>query len=108
MYNSFEFDVSKLVHLGSENVLALKITPEQAVPGEGIVELGDTWHDWLNWKYIGFHDPQKNLKFSFPPDRNAGVWKRVYLSSTGPVSIRNPDVATDLPLPATAPAYLII
>ena len=108
MYNSFEFDVSKFVHAGSGNVLALKITPEQGIPGEGIVELGDTWHDWLNWKYIGFHDPQKDLNFSFPPDRNAGVWKRVYLSSTGPVTVRNPYVTTDLPLPATSPASLTV
>jgi len=108
MYNGFEFDVSKFVHVGGGNVLALKITPEQGIPGEGIVELGDTWHDWLNWKYIGFHDPKKDLNFSFPPDRNAGVWKRVYLSSTGPVTVRNPYVTTDLPLPATAPASLTV
>ena len=107
MYNSFEFDVSGFVHPGS-NGLALKITPERAIPGEGTVELGDTWHDWLNWKYIGFHDPERNLNFSFPPDRNAGVWKRVYLSSTGPVAIRNPYVASDLPLPATVPASLTV
>jgi len=108
MYNSFEFDVSRVVKPG-ENVLAVKITPERAIPGEGsTVELGDTWHDWLNWKYIGFHDPQKNLNFSFPPDRNAGVWKRVYLSSTDAVTIRNPYVATDLPLPALTPASLTV
>jgi exo-1,4-beta-D-glucosaminidase len=106
MYNSFEFDISRLIHAGGENGLAVKITPEQAIPGEGTVELGDTWHDWLNWKYIGFHDPEKNLNFSFPPDRNAGVWKRVYLTSTGPVRIRNPYVESELPLPATAPASL--
>ena len=108
MYNSFEFDVSKFVHAGEGNVLTLKITPEQGIPGEGIVELGDTWHDWLNWLYLGVYDPQKKVNFSFPPDRNAGVWKRVYLSSTGPVTIRNPYVATDLPLPAMAPASLTV
>jgi exo-1,4-beta-D-glucosaminidase len=108
MYNSFEFDVSKIVHAGAGNILAVKITPERAIPGEGTVELGDTWHDWLNWKYIGFHDQQKDLNFSFPPDRNAGVWKRVYLSSTGAVTIRNPYVATDLPLPETNPASLTV
>jgi exo-1,4-beta-D-glucosaminidase len=109
MYNSFEFDVSKVIHPGGENVLAVRISPERAIPGDGgTVELGDTWLDWLNWKYIGVHDPQTKLGFSFPPDRNAGVWKRVYLSSTGAVSIRNPYVATDLPLPATAPASLTV
>jgi len=108
MYNSFEFDISKLVHKDGPNFLAVKVTPEQAIPGEGTVELGDTWHDWLNWKYIGFHDRRKNLNFSFPPDRNAGLWKRVYLSSTGAISIRNPYVTTDLPLPAIAPASLSV
>src|SRR5579864_8512983 len=51
MYNSFEFDVSKLVHPGESNVLAVRITPEQSIPhlfsspvgSEGTVELGDTW-----------------------------------------------------------------
>jgi exo-1,4-beta-D-glucosaminidase len=108
MYNSFEFDVSKMIHPGEENVLAVRIVPERAIPIEGSVELGDTWLDWLNWKYIGYHDPQKHLDFSFPPDRNAGVWKRVYLSATGAVTIRNPYVATDLPLPATTPASLTV
>jgi len=117
MYNQFEFDVSKVIQPGKENILAVKITPEQAIPKivpgdpiriEGSVELGDTWLDWLNWKYIGVHDPVTGYGFSFPPDRNAGVWKRVYLSATGPVSMRNPYVATDLPLPATAPASLTV
>jgi exo-1,4-beta-D-glucosaminidase len=117
MYSSFEFDVSKVIQPGKQNVLAVKITPEQAIPKvvagdpiriEGSVELGDTWLDWLNWKYIGVHDPATGLGFSFPPDRNAGVSKRVYLSTTGAVSIRNPYVATDLPLPATSPASLTV
>ena len=43
----------------------------------------DSWLDWINWKYLGYHDPQKHLDIPFVPDRNAGVWKRVYLSSTG-------------------------
>ena len=117
MYNKFEFDVSKVIQPGKENILAVRITPEQAIPKivpgdpiriEGSVELGDTWLDWLNWKYIGVHDPATGYGFSFPPDRNAGVWKRVYLSTTGPVSIRNPYVATDLPLPTTTPASLTV
>ena len=37
MYNSFEFDVSKAIRPGQENVLAVKITPERAIPGEGRV-----------------------------------------------------------------------
>lgn len=117
MYNSFEFDVSKFILPGKQNILAVKVVPEQAIPKvvagdpirvEGSVELGDTWLDWLNWKYIGVHDPITGYGFSFPPDRNAGVWKRVYLSTTGAVSIRNPYVESELPLPATTPASLTV
>ena len=116
MYNSFEFDVSKLIAPGESNVLAVKITPEQALPhlftsptaSQGTVELGDTWLDWLNWKYIGVHDPKTGIGFSFPPDRNAGIWKRVYLGVSGPVTLRNSYVATDLPLPALSPASLSV
>ena len=109
MYNSFEFDISKEVVRGRGNVLAIKITPERKILGvDGVVELGDTWHDWLNWKYIGLHDPQKQVPFSFPPDRNAGVWKRVFLRSTGPVSVARPYVVTRLPLPALDSASLTV
>ena len=108
MYDRFEFNVTELIIPGDANVLAVKITPEQAILGEDGVELGDSWLDWINWKYIGYHDEKKKLDVSFTPDRNAGVWKRVYLSSTGPVAIRNPYVATGLPLPATSPADLTV
>ncbi|GAC1693561.1 MAG: carbohydrate-binding protein [Terriglobales bacterium] len=107
MYNQFELDVTEFVHPG-ENVLAVKITPERALTGEDGVELGDSWLDWINWKYLGYHDAEKHIDIPFVPDRNAGVWKRVYLSSTGAVTIRHPYVSTDLPLPSTSPASLTV
>lgn len=106
MYNDFEFDVTDAIHAGAENVLAVKITPERALAQD--IELADSWLDWINWKYIGFQDPEHKLDIPFVPDRNAGVWKRVYLSSTGAVKIRNPYVASDLPLPALTPAALSV
>ena len=99
MYDEFEFNVTEFIIAGGSNVLAVKITPEQSLEGENGIELGDSWLDWINWKYLGYQDPQKHLDISFVPDRNAGVWKRVFLSSSGAVTIRNPYVATDLPLP---------
>lgn len=115
MYDSFEFDVSESIHAGSKNVLAVKVTPERGllsesgvVVGDHPIELADSWLDWINWKFLGYHDPQRNLNIPFVPDRNAGVWKRVLLSSTGSVTIRNPYVVTDLPLPATSPAALVV
>src|SRR5579862_5711830 len=108
MYDEFEFNVTEFVVPGGSNVLAVKVTPEQSLEGENGIELGDSWLDWINWKYLGYHDAQKHLDIPFVPDRNAGVWKRVFLSSTGAVTIRNPYVATDLPLPATTPAALTV
>jgi exo-1,4-beta-D-glucosaminidase len=108
MYNSFEFDVSKYIHSGKTNALAVKVIPERRLQDVNGVELADSWLDWINWKYIGYHDPEKHLDISFVPDRNAGVWKRVYLSSTGRVAVRNAYVSTGLPLPATSPATLTV
>ena len=112
MYNKYELDVTKYVHPGGENALAVKVTPEQKLKGPAMlggtkgdgVELADSWLDWINWEYLGV--AEKGL--SFVPDRNAGVWKKVYLTYSGNVSIRNPYVTSDLPLPALAPATLSV
>src|SRR5436190_15229759 len=108
MYDEFEFNVTEFIVPGGANILAVKVTPEQSLQGEDGVELADSWLDWINWKYLGYHNPEKHLDISFVPDRNAGIWKRVFLSSTGAVTIRNPYVSTDLPLPATSPALLTV
>ncbi len=42
------------------------------------------------------------------PDRNMGLWQKVWLDFTGPVDIRDPFVATELPLPETNGAVLRI
>jgi exo-1,4-beta-D-glucosaminidase len=115
MYNQLEFDVTTEVKPGTANVLAVKVTPERGLltengilVGDHPVELADSWLDWINWKYIGYHHAAKGINIPFVPDRNAGVWKRVFLSSTGPVTVRNSYVATDLPLPALSPATLTV
>lgn len=45
---------------------------------------------------------------SFVPDRNAGIWKPVFLYVSGPVKLSNALVDTELPLPAATPAKLTI
>jgi exo-1,4-beta-D-glucosaminidase len=107
MYNEFEFEATAYIVPGGENVLAVKITPERPILGEGTVELADSWHDWINWKYLGSDTPP-TTGVSYVPDRNAGIWKRVYLSSSGSVTIRHAYVASDLPLPALSPAALSV
>ena len=109
MYVAHEFNVSGIVSPGGNNTLAIKVTPERAIPDISGVELADTWHDWLDWKYLGSKAPRSaHYREGWTADRNAGVWKPVYLHSTGPVQLSNALVNTDLPLPATDPASLTV
>jgi len=92
MYASHELNVTRWIKRGSQNVLAVRVTPEQLIQDVTGVELADSWFDWLNWKYIGYKGPKEKNPWqgvSFVPDRNAGIWKPVYLRATGSVSINN-------------------
>ncbi|MFO8056354.1 MAG: glycosyl hydrolase family 2 [bacterium] len=72
-YRTFCLDVTGKVKPG-RNALALKVYP----PGHR--DLAITWVDW---------NPA-------PPDRNMGLWKPVYITTTGPVDLRFPHVVTEL------------
>jgi len=82
----FDFDVSKMVLPGAPNVLAVEVSPPQAD------DLGLTWVDW---------NPA-------PPDKDMGLWRDVYLTSTGAVEVRWPDVVTKLDLPSLDVAHLLV
>ena len=73
-FATFEFNVSKFLHSGGKNALALEIT----APGKN--DLGLTWVDW---------NPT-------PPDKDMGIWKEVFLTASGDVSVRNPFVSAKL------------
>jgi exo-1,4-beta-D-glucosaminidase len=101
MYAAHELNVTPWIKRGSLNVLAVKVTPEQLIQDVNGVELADSWFDWLNWKYLGYKGPkEKNpwMGVSFVPDRNAGIWKPVYLRATGSVSVNNALVNSKLSL----------
>ena len=104
------FDVSKLIHPGAKNAVAVRIE-KNATPG-GIKDrtmqstnvnggvLGadnPTYHASIGWDWI-------------PPirGRNIGVWSTVYLTPSGPVTIDNPLVTTTLPLPDTSRADVAV
>jgi exo-1,4-beta-D-glucosaminidase len=110
MHNAHEVDVSQLVNRGGPNALAVKITPEQRLQDINGVELADSWYDWINWNRLGYQGPDKNPTNgnSFVPDRNAGIWKPVYLRATGAVTVGPATVNTELPLPRTDSAKLTI
>ena len=63
---------------GTKNVLAVEVFPPQPD------DLAITFVDW---------NPQ-------PPDRNMGLWRDVYITATGPVSMAFPHVISRLNLPA--------
>jgi exo-1,4-beta-D-glucosaminidase len=108
MYVAHEINASQWIAKGQRNVLAVKVTPERLIQDVDGVELADSWFDWLNWKYMGYHGKLKpdSHGISFVPDRNAGIWKPVYLKLLGDVGIEHPYVRSDdvsLPESASVP-----
>jgi len=85
---SHDYNVTSLILSGGTNVLAILVTP----PLNSGNNLSFFYVDW-------------NPK---PPDRNAGIWGKVLLDTTGPVALRDPYVKTVLPLPATNSADLTV
>ena len=110
MHNAHELDVARWILPGVPNTLAIKVTPERALQDINGVELADSWWDWINWNYLGYQGPGKNPDRgnSFVSDRNAGIWKPVYLKVAGAVSLGSAVVNTELPLPRTDSARLTI
>ncbi len=105
------FDISPQVKAGEKAVIAVKVTP-QPHPGDphehtiangmvtngGITALdGPTFLSTIGWDWLpGIRD------------RDSGIWAKVFLSSTGPVLVKDPLVTTDLPLPKTDSADVAI
>lgn len=110
MYVATELNVTSAILPGQINILAVKVTPERAIQDVNGVELGDSWFDWLNGKYLGSRLPpsRNGIPTSFVSDRNAGIWKPVTLRVTGPVRISHPSVTTAIPLPKTDSATLTV
>lgn len=115
-YRRFEIDVTGVVKPGEENVMAVRIVPDrrtpalnvgQVVPLEGDpagLDLADTWADWIN---LAFHGDVKT-RTSFLPDKSSGIVQKVWLVTSGPVTLRHPYVRTDLPLPRIDQADLTV
>ena len=110
MYNDHELDVSPWIDPGKAQHPGREGHPGAGHSGWDGVELADSWYDWINWRYLGYQGPGKNPANgnSFVPDRNAGIWKPVYLKTSGPVSVGPATVNTELPLPNTDSARLTI
>lgn len=105
------FDISPYVKAGEKTGIAVLVKP-QPHPGDphehtiangmvtngGITAIdGPTFLCTIGWDWLpGVRD------------RDSGIWNKVYLSSTGPVVVKDPLVTTDLPLPRTDSADVAI
>lgn len=85
-FRTYSFDVTDLVHPGT-NAVAVLVYPVDAQH-----DLTITWIDWS----------------PLAPDHGMGIWHDVWLTQTGGVTVRDPQVVSDLPLPATDHADLTV
>ncbi len=96
------FDITEAVRPGATAVLAVLVSPQPhpGVPHEhnlrdgvgkngGITAMdGPTFLDTIGWDWL---QPMH--------DRDTGIWRKVWLSASGPVVIDDPVVTTDLKMP---------
>jgi exo-1,4-beta-D-glucosaminidase len=85
-FRRFSLDVTGFVHPGV-NALAIEVQPVDPKH-----DLTVTWIDW---------NPM-------PPDHGMGLWQPVWISRSGGVTITDPRVAADLPLPDTSSADITV
>jgi exo-1,4-beta-D-glucosaminidase len=85
-WRTYELNATNAVKAGAENVLAVQIF----APTEN--DLAITFVDW---------NPA-------PPDKNMGLWRDVYLTTSGPVALRYPTVVSKLNLPTNDSARLTV
>ncbi|HKU23831.1 MAG TPA: glycoside hydrolase family 2 protein, partial [Candidatus Sulfotelmatobacter sp.] len=85
-WRTYEFNITKDAKPGAENVLAVQVF----APTEH--DLAITFVDW---------NPA-------PPDKDMGLWREVYLTTSGPVAMRYPTVVSKLNPPANDSAQLTV
>ena len=81
-----ELNIRDTARVGEVNTLAVEIFP--ALPDD----LGWTWVDW---------NPM-------PPDKNMGIFREVYLTSSGSLTLRYPQAVTHFDLPSLETAHLTV
>jgi len=85
-WRTYEFNITAATKPGAENVLAVQAW----APTEH--DLAITFVDW---------NPA-------PPDKNMGLWREVYLTTSGPAALRYPTVVSKLNPPANDNAQLTV
>jgi exo-1,4-beta-D-glucosaminidase len=85
-WRTYEFNVTGALRLGEKNALAVEVFAPLPT------DLAITFVDW---------NPM-------PPDKDMGLWRGVYLATSGPVQVRYPHVITDVDVPSLANAHLTV
>jgi exo-1,4-beta-D-glucosaminidase len=85
-FRRHDLDVTKQARAGARNALAIAVAAPEPQ------ELAFNWVDW---------NPM-------PPDKNMGLWGRVYLTDSGPLALRNALVTSRLELPSLDSAALTV
>ncbi len=85
-WRTYELNVTNALKPGTDNILAVQVF----APTEN--DLAITFVDW---------NPA-------PPDKNMGLWREVYLTTSGPVALRYPTVVSKLNIPANDSAQLTV
>jgi exo-1,4-beta-D-glucosaminidase len=85
-FRRYEFDVTALARPGAANVVAVEVRGP---------EPGDLAFMWVDWNPT-------------PADKNMGLWDEVYLTDSGPITLRYPQVVSKLDLATFATARLTV
>ena len=81
-----ELNIKSVARAGRLNTLAVEVFPQQP--------------DDLAWTFVDWNP--------MPPDKNMGIFRDVYLTSSGPVALRYPQVVTHFDLPSLETARLTV
>jgi len=85
-FRTYELNIKDAAHFGGVNVLAVEVFPPQPD------DLAWTWVDW---------NPM-------PPDKNMGIFREVFVTTSGPVTLRYPQAVTHFDLPSLETAHLTV
>jgi exo-1,4-beta-D-glucosaminidase len=85
-FRTYELNIKDAAHAGGINTLAVEVFPQQPD------DLAWTWVDW---------NPM-------PPDKNMGIFREVFITTSGPVTLRYPQVVTHFASPSLDTAQLTV